>query len=79
VTLVPFRELFRGAGGGLLADADGGAGASFAGEEEGGGADGELLEGEAVAWLVFSRTGGTKGSGRPVSSEPAHLKDKNKS
>jgi hypothetical protein len=51
------------AGGGLLADAGGGAAAPLA--EEGG----CVLEGEAV--VVFSRTGGTKGSDRPACSEPA--------
>jgi hypothetical protein len=70
---VPFRELFRGAGGGLLEDAGGGAGASLAGEEEGGAAGDGVLEGEAATWVVFSRTGGTKGYGRPISYEPAPM------
>jgi hypothetical protein len=70
VISAPFRELFRGAGGGSLADAGVGAAASLASEEDGGGADDEVLEGEAVdACLVFSKTGGTKGYDRPVSFE----------
>jgi hypothetical protein len=60
VISAPFRELFCGAGGGLLADAGGGAEAPLAGEEDDGGAEDEVLEGEALGWLVFSGTGGTK-------------------
>jgi hypothetical protein len=35
---------------------------------------GEALEGEAVAFFFFSWTGGTKGSDRPTSSEPAPVR-----
>jgi hypothetical protein len=68
-----FRESFlpEGAGGGLLEDAGGGAAAPLAREDGFNGAE-EVLEGEAVGTLlVFSRTGRTKGSDRPVWSEPA--------
>jgi hypothetical protein len=52
-----------------VAGAAGGAGASFAGEEV---AD-VGLEGEGAEVFFYSRTGGTRGSGRPDSSEPAPM------
>jgi hypothetical protein len=71
-----FRENFlpEGAGGGLLADAGGGTATPLAGEGGFVGAEGQVLVREAVGTLlVFSRTGGTKGSNRPVCSELAPM------
>jgi hypothetical protein len=54
-----------------LEDAGGGASAPLAGEAGFLGPEEEVLQGEVVNLLVFSRTGGTKGFGRPACSEPA--------
>ena len=73
---VLFRESFwpGEAGGGLLEDAGGGAAAPLAGEGILVAAEEEVLLGEEVdACLVFSGTGGTKRSNRPLSSEPAPM------
>jgi hypothetical protein len=70
VTAVLFREesfLAEGAGGGFLRDAGGGTAGPLAGEGGFGGAEEEVLVGEADgASVVFSRMGGTKGSECPV-------------